>query len=532
MKKHTGLIVALVLICIAAAAGGVKALDMYRNTHQKLNDILTYSEMAAAPTEPETASTPAAEPASTSLTLSVNGEAITIDLTAPGSTYECSTLNTEFETSFATDDTSHEIAINGEVMTDGTANVKLPAIKKGTNISVDVDGQAYYLRTLPEDFPPLTAIGQGAKEGYYYTTMGNFVVKFDTKGEVVFYRKANATNAGPFRRNEIDGEVIYSYLEAYGNPYHNALSGIGYRTTALVMLNEQYEKINEIPYMVPTEKVPENYPLENHDYQILGKDHYILTTYVGKKADNIPSDVEGHEYGANVVACIFQEVKDGECIFEWDSTDHPELYGASLEAGDYTNESRIWSDYVHFNAIVIDPKDNNFLCSYRDLDAVLKIDRETGDIIWTLGGVNDDFGLTDEQLFHRQHNVTLTDEGDILLFDNGCLTNILGYPVQSDEEKAAAASQYSRGVRFTLDEEELEVTDFQEYRFGGFYSASMGSAQLIDHSTDTILMGWGGKSKAGMPLFSEFSTQTETVNFEMLCGDSEINCYRVTFFEK
>ena len=39
--------------------------------------------------------------------------------------------------------------------------------------------------------------------------------------------------------------------------------------------------------------------------------------------------------GVNVAVCIFQEVKDGECIFEWDSTDYPELY-AIAERGTTT----------------------------------------------------------------------------------------------------------------------------------------------------------------------------------------------------
>ncbi|HJB27720.1 MAG TPA: aryl-sulfate sulfotransferase [Candidatus Blautia faecavium] len=526
-KKRIGIAVAVVIICIAAIAVFLKAADMYRNTHQKLNDILTLASQAA---EPE--ATPVPEETSTSLTVYVNNEPISLALDEPGSSYDCFTLNTEFETSITTEDTSHEITVNDQAMTDGAYSLQLDTISADRRITLTVDGQPYYLRTQPEDFPELTALGEGAKEGYYYTTMGNYVVKFDTTGQVVFYRKANATNAGPFRRNEVDGEIIYSYLEGQDPSPHVALSGIGYRTTKLVMLNEQYEKIEEVPYMVPTEKVPENYPLENHDYLILGKDHYILTTYVGKKVTNIPSNVDGAEYGANVVACIFQEVKDGECIFEWDSTDHPELYAASLEAGDYTNSSRIWSDYVHFNAIVIDPKDNNFVCSYRDLDSILKIDRETGDIIWTLGGVNDDFDLTEEQQFHRQHNITITEDGSYLMFDNGCLTNALGYPVQTAEEIAEGqANQYSRAVRFVLDEENMEVEEFQEYTIEGFYSASMGSAQIIDDSTDTVLLSWGGKSRDGMPLFSEFSTQTETVNFELLCGDSDINCYRVTFYE-
>ncbi len=47
--------------------------------------------------------------------------------------------------------------------------------------------------------------------------------------------------------------------------------------------------------------------------------------------------------GVNVAVCIFQEVKDGECIFEWDSTDYPELYAISREGNDYNNTTCTWA---------------------------------------------------------------------------------------------------------------------------------------------------------------------------------------------
>lgn len=67
------------------------------------------------------------------------------------------------------------------------------------------------------------------------------------------------------------------------------------------------------------------------------------------------------------------------------------------------------------------------IASFRNLDEVLKIDRQTGEILWTLGGLGDDFGLTEEQLFSRQHYAKLTDTGTLLLFDNAMPTNRRGF---------------------------------------------------------------------------------------------------------
>lgn len=520
MNKKNKILLAfcLALLCIAGILVFLKALHMYRNTHRKLDDLLTL--VSSSNTEEET------------VTLLVNNKPVSIPLGGPEREFDCFTLNTEFDTVISTEDTGHEILINREPMTQQPYSLLLDSISAVDRITVTIDGQHYYLRTLPSDFPLLTALGEGSTDGYYYTTFGNYVVKFDTLGQVVFYRRAQAKAAGPFRRTELEDDVVlYSYLERRSSKKYPILTGVGYSTNALVILNEQYQKINEIPYMAETDNVPANFPLENHDYLILGKDHYILTTYMGKKVTNIPDSVEGSAYGANVVACIFQEIKNGECIFEWDSTDHPELYAASVEGGDYTNTSKIWADYAHFNAISIDPKDNNFLCSYRDLDSILKIDRKTGDILWHLGGKLDDFGLTEDQQFRRQHNVSVTEDGSILLFDNGCRTNIMGYPVLSEEEiEEGQRLQRSRALKFTIDEETKTVTDFKEYSVDGFYSSTMGSAQILEEKSDTVLFSWGGKAQTGMPLFSEVNCSKKTVNFEMLCGASDITCYRVNFY--
>ena len=109
--------------------------------------------------------------------------------------------------------------------------------------------------------------------------------------------------------------------------------------------------------------------------------------------------------------------------------------------------------------VIIDPKDNNLICSFRNLDSIIKIDRKTGDIIWILGGKGDQFNLTEEQKFSRQHNATLLDNNRILLFDNG------------------NAKGLTRIFEITLDEENKKVTNFKEFSLDGRFSAYMGYLQ-------------------------------------------------------
>ena len=82
----------------------------------------------------------------------------------------------------------------------------------------------------------------------------------------------------------------------------------------------------------------------------------------------------------------------------------------------------------------------------------------------------------------------------------------MGYPVLSEEEiEEGQRLQRSRALKFTLDEETKTVTDFKEYSVDGFYSSTMGSAQILEEKSDTVLFSWGGKAQPGMPLFSESS---------------------------
>ena len=65
-------------------------------------------------------------------------------------------------------------------------------------------------------------------------------------------------------------------------------------------------------------------------------------------------------------------------------------------------------DYIHMNSVFIDPKDNHLIVSLANGYTVLKIHRQTGEILWRLGGKLDEFSLTDNQRFrilyqHRHH---------------------------------------------------------------------------------------------------------------------------------
>lgn len=48
--------------------------------------------------------------------------------------------------------------------------------------------------------------------------------------------------------------------------------------------------------------------------------------------------------------------------------------------------------------------EGHFLLSLRHPSTILKIDGETGEIIWRFGGNNSDFDIADEDRFYYQHD--------------------------------------------------------------------------------------------------------------------------------
>ena len=135
----------------------------------------------------------------------------------------------------------------------------------------------------------------------------------------------------------------------------------------------------------------------------------------------------------------------------------PEFYDNATDGNDFTNAKSPWADYMHMNAIALDPKDGNLIVSFRHQDHFVKLDRHTGAVLWRLGGKNDSFGLTPAQAFSHQHFGRTHDDGTLTIFDNG------------------NAGQKTRLLSFKLDEAARAVSRFDAATPDDRYSYAMGS---------------------------------------------------------
>lgn len=460
--------------------------------------------------------------------LKVNDFEYPIDLYAAENTLNVGTMNSDrYNTISIGEYTGYNISINSmELPSDSTIQITLdelaPDKKIEVNITNTVSGEEHilYINTLPENYtsPPIHA--NNPDPGFYYFNLNEYVYKMNTDGEIVFWRLAGQgdgfSGGNDFKLAEIDGKVYYTFLYGQETPDSPHLDGVDYGRMQGLVLDENYQIVDNVQFA--SLDTGEKVPLDNYQFTMLGEKHYLLTSYAGKYADNIPASIKSSNMESRVVSAMIQEVSNGDIIFEWDSTNHPELYELSTAGNDFYNTSSFWADYAHLDSVVMD-QDQNFICSFRNLDTILKIDRTTGDIMWKLGGAADDFGLTPDEKFSKQHDVRITPDGEITLFNNGNEGN-------SDE------SGQTTIMKFKLDESAKTVLDFQEYACEGQFSSSMGSAQKTGDSR--FVIGWGERVTHS-PLFSEIDFESGEILFEILSPSDEgnfPNVYKVYKFDQ
>ena len=205
-----------------------------------------------------------------------------------------------------------------------------------------------------------------------------------------------------------------------------------------------------------------------HDIRLLDNGGYILQCYDSTwidlgMPDGVPQLIKD--------ILIIQEFdEEDHLILNWNALDHLSLY-------DYPdiNLAAPVITFMHGNSIEVDD-DDNLLISNRTNNEVFKINRITGEIIWILGGPQNEFTFINDPLggFNKQHDVRRIENGHITLFDNG---------TQHDP-------MLSRAVEYALDEVNKTATLIWEYAHpDSIVAMSMGSVQRLPNQN--TLINWG-----------------------------------------
>ena len=383
------------------------------------------------------------------------------------------------------------VSVNGEKV-DGELKLDCASLKAGDKLEFEIteNGEvtSHTVNLYPSAFPAYTVEGESKVPGDFYMTTydleHNYAFKLNNKGELIFYMAITRpdedgneinTNAMDFRKQQNSaGEVRYTYMTYLADSFAPGCNGIN--PGCIRVYDKNYDLIDEVFYV---DENGEDVMIDPHGFIWLDDGHYILTAYK-REVHDVPEDIV-EEKGTDKVdlAVLYvEEIKDGEVLWEFCSADYDKFinYSNTIHWDDPLNKC---SDYMHFNSMFID-KDGDLLFSCRHQNAILKISRTDGSLIWQLGGPGDEFGLSEDQLFSYQHSIIVTDDGSYMIFDN------------ANDAVGAGKADYSSVVRIKVDEGAKTVTDFTRYNVVEFFSLYMGAIRELDSKNSVYLWSVGG----------------------------------------
>ena len=342
-------------------------------------------------------------------------------------------------------------------------------VAHGSRSSSESGTWAY--RSRPDLSPPIVKVAKEAHDtasGYIFIAPGqgdagqSGSLIIDNKGQVVWFRPLRSTSrrAMNFETQTYRGESVLTWIESpreYVSEY--------------VIFDSSY---HEIARFTAANGYDDG---DHHEFLISPQDTALITN-----RDAVPRDLTSVGGSSDSVAMegIVQEldIETGKVLFEWHSLDHvglDETYSKPGEDKDYPG-----IDYFHINSIDVD-HDNNLLVSARKTSAVYKIDRNTGEIIWRLGGKKSDFEMGPGARFAFQHDARRLPDGTISIFDNGTTV------IQNSLPKAI---EESRAIVLELDEQKMKATLLREYTHPDKqYADAAGNAQVLENGN--VFVGWG-----------------------------------------
>ncbi len=325
---------------------------------------------------------------------------------------------------------------------------------------------------LPNDFPLLIVnIINNPTKGQILiapqertnNSHGTFLIILDERGDVYKYKRI-PSGAHDFKI-QTNGLITYALDVEQG--------GVGQQS--VFYITDTTLTIIDSVKAVGTDSLGNKLIADGHEFIILPNGNYVFTIKVPQIADMTKY---GGKDSAKVVHGMIQELDiNKNVIWQWRSWDHIPI--------DDTNNP-LTGNLVrlnHFNTLDY-TMNGNFIMGNRTNSEAIKINGKTGDIIWRLGGRDNQFtfiGDNDNNSpnYFSPHDIRMLPNGNITLFDNGNNHN----------------PWFSRAVEYQIDTVNKIATQIWEYRHEpeDIANRNQGSVQRL--ANGNTLISWGGRAQ-------------------------------------
>ncbi len=385
------------------------------------------------------------------------------------------------------------------------------AVAENEAIVVDVTTSgttdAYWVRCLPHDFPKfaMTLHPEAGTPVPGYYLVGNvimaagqrgYAVVLDGKGVPVWYHSTRDGLPAVDVNNVISGTI--SYMDYVGPSFTSDAGAL---------------ELHDLADGNTTFVQPAAMPLSPHELQQLPNGDYVMIAIPIITGVDL-TGLGNYGINENMLGCNIQEIDaKGALVWQWAATDHFDPVKDCVWPQSIAVSGRLVVDAFHCNSIDVDP-DGNLLVSARQMDSIFLISRDTGAILWKMGGatytvegapyisvVNDP--LTS---FHGQHDARLLPDNLVSLYDN-------------QTEKSHAA----RAIIYEYDVDAGTATPVWVYK-GLVSSLAMGSLRFQENGASVI--GWG----IGAPdlVFTEIDGKgNDLLDFSFTDGDVSYRAIKI-----
>jgi Arylsulfotransferase (ASST) len=333
--------------------------------------------------------------------------------------------------------------------------------------------------TRPDLRPPVVTVlhtAKGTAPGYMFLApssgpgqRGTLIL--DDDGQVVWFNPTTPNTAMNFRPGLYRGAPVLTWWE--GKTAHGL--GVGDH----VIFDASYREIARFP-------AGDHLQSDLHELLLTPHGTAYVTSY-----EFVPMDLSsiGGARNAKVVGAVVQEIElpSARVLWQWKSIDHVPIDESMMKKPGNP------FDYFHVNSIDVTP-DGNVLVSARNTWAVYKVSRQSGEVLWRLGGKKSDFDMGRGTIFAWQHDARMHAAGDrISIFDDGA---------------APQVQPQSKGLLIALDHVHKRAVLLQKYvhRPERVVSRFMGNVQLLENGN--AFVGWGSE-----PYFTEFASDG-TIRFD------------------
>lgn len=257
----------------------------------------------------------------------------------------------------------------------------------GTSTS---DTLTFQTGALPDDLPAFTTDAPAPEPGFVAFSRDGYGLVIDNAGRVVWYLRLPG---GPSLNFQPQPTGEYVLRPGGAEPTAPLL--------AVDVLGRVVRELRCADGLIP----------RFHDALVeLDGSYWLLCD----RTEEMDLSAIGGVSGALVTGTEVQHrTPDGELRFRWSVFDHFAL--TDLEA---SQRAGVLVNWTHGNALAFDA-DGDLYLSFRSLNEVTKVDRTTGDVLWRMGGLANQFAFPDGALpFARQHGLRISSSGVVQVLDN------------------------------------------------------------------------------------------------------------------